>query len=79
MSIVRSLKNPFPVPSDYSDFIKMIIWIFLYFQFISCLCNRFIIGVIRDFRLFQKSPKYDLTKVCLLTIIIILKRENNET
>jgi hypothetical protein len=51
---VRELKKYFSL-SDYTDLKKMIPQICLYFSRYLNRCNRFIIGVIKDFLAFQKS------------------------
>jgi hypothetical protein len=53
-AIGRGLKKHF-WPPDYTDLKKMIPQISLYFSRYLNRCNRFIIGVIKDFWAFQKS------------------------
>jgi len=48
--------------SDYTDFQKMIPQIFLIYQCILNLCNRVIIGVIRDFCAFPEISQ-ELTSI----------------
>jgi len=71
---MRALKNYFSL-SDYTDFKKMIPQIFLYYQCIFNLCNRFPISVIKDFWTFPEIALFFLDREGGANLKYKLKKE----
>ncbi|OGP92866.1 MAG: hypothetical protein A2157_11220 [Deltaproteobacteria bacterium RBG_16_47_11] len=64
---MRALKNYFTL-SDDTDFKKMIPQIFYIYQYISNLCNRFLINVIRDFWTFSEISIFSIDYFALVIL-----------